>query len=209
MSSDVKQVEKTLLALRSKRDALVAHGVELGEQRQHVAYGAHTGDAGARKKLDTINREAVLHDSELRSLNAAIAEAAERVKQAQAVEAQAAHREIAAELLARAHAVAVHAAELDAANVERVRAARAISEELQTMRQIAHGLGVFVPNEQQFLSLGERAERTTLMEMPFHRIAERLAPNERRTHSSYSIPWSETIAKGVAGLLGDKQEEAA
>jgi hypothetical protein len=93
MSSDVEQAEKTLVALRSKRDALVAHGDELGEQRQHVAYGAHTGDAGARKKLDTINREAVLHDSELRSLDAAIAEAAERVKQAQAAEVQAANRQ--------------------------------------------------------------------------------------------------------------------
>jgi hypothetical protein len=67
---------------------------------------------------------------------------------------------------------------------------------------------VFVPSEQQFLSLGERAERTTLMEMPFHRIAERLGPTERRTHMSYAQPWRDAIAKGCAALLGDKQEAA-
>jgi hypothetical protein len=77
------------------------------------------------------------------------------------------------------------------------------------MRQIAHGLGVFVPSEQQFLSLGERAERTTLMDMPFHRIAERLGPTEKRNHSSYAQPWRDQIVKGCAALLGDKQEEAA
>src|SRR5260370_137904 len=116
------------------------------------------------------------------SVMSAIIEGPARVERARQADAQAQAREIAKELLVRADAIATHAAELDAANAARIEAARAISEELQTMRQIAHGLGVFVPSEQQFLSLGERAERTTLMEMPFHRIAERLGPTERRTH---------------------------
>jgi hypothetical protein len=85
---DVEQAERVASELKAKRDALVAHGIELGEQRQHVAFDAHTGDGAARKRLDTINREAALEDSELRSLDAAIAEAGGRVEQARATEAQ-------------------------------------------------------------------------------------------------------------------------
>ena len=33
------------------------------------------------------------------------------------------------------------------------------------------------------------------MEMPFHRIAERLSPNEKRNHSSYAQPWRDQIVK--------------
>jgi hypothetical protein len=46
------------------------------------------------------------------------------------------------------------------------------------------------------------------METPFHRIAERLGPTERRTHMSYVQPWRDAIAKGCAALMGDKQEAA-
>jgi hypothetical protein len=48
-----------------------------------------TGDAAARKNLDAINREAALHDSGLRSLDAAIAEAGKRVEAQRASEQQA------------------------------------------------------------------------------------------------------------------------
>jgi hypothetical protein len=208
MTDEVATAEHTLANLRQKRDALVAHGVELGEQRTKLAFAAHTGDQAARKRLDKINAEAALHDSELRSLDSAIAEGTARVERARQAEERAQGREIAKELLKRAARLVELAQSLDDAAAIRVECSRVISEELQTMRQIAHGLGVFLPSEQQFLSLGSRAEVTSLMEMPFHRIVERIAPNERRSHSSYVQPWRDAIAKGCAALLGDKQEAA-
>jgi predicted translin family RNA/ssDNA-binding protein len=90
---EVAQAEKTLNTLRDKREMLVACGVELGEERTRLAFAAHAGDdPKARARLDEINREAALHDSELRSLDAAIAEAAVRVERAQRAEAQAADK---------------------------------------------------------------------------------------------------------------------
>jgi hypothetical protein len=208
--NDTERAEKILTELRGKRAAAVAHGVALGEERTRLAFGAHAlGDSKSRKRLDEINRESALHDSELRSLDAAISEAAARVERARQAEAQAQGRGVARELLKRAAHLVELAQTLDDANRIRGEVSCAIAEELTQMRQIAHGLGVFVPTEQQFLSLGERAERTTLMEMPFHRIAERLSPNEKRNHSSYAQPWRDQIVKGCAALLGDKQEEAA
>ena len=90
--SDVDQAEKTLDTLRAKREALVAHGVELGEESAKISFAAHTGDTGARQRLNKLNAEIALHESELRSIDAAIAEATKRVAAADAAEAQAANR---------------------------------------------------------------------------------------------------------------------
>jgi hypothetical protein len=97
MTDDVTTAEGTLATLRQKREALVAHGHELGEERGKLAFAAHTGDQAARKKLDTINREMALQDSELRSLGAAIAEAQQRVAVAVASARSAADRQRAEE----------------------------------------------------------------------------------------------------------------
>jgi hypothetical protein len=207
--SDVEQVEKVLAELRSKRDALVARGVELGEARQQVAFSAHTGDAAARKKLDAINREAALHDSELRSLDAAIAEAGTRVEAARHAEEQAQAREVAKELLARAHAIVEHARALDDANTVRVAEGAALSEELELLRALGQRIGVHVPNHQQLLAMGSRAERTTMALTPWAReVGEAIAPNERRNHTSYAVPWRDQIVKAAGVLMGDKQEAA-
>jgi chromosome segregation ATPase len=84
--NDVEQADHVLNNLRQKRDALVAHGIELAEQRQHVAFDAHTGDAKARARLDAINREAAVHDAELRSLDCAISEANTRAERSRTAE---------------------------------------------------------------------------------------------------------------------------
>jgi hypothetical protein len=98
MPNDIEQAEHVLNNLRQKRVAAGVRGHSLGEESTKLAFAAHASDdAKARKRLDEINREAVLHDSELRSLDAAIAEAAERVKTAQAAEARAADRQRAEE----------------------------------------------------------------------------------------------------------------
>jgi hypothetical protein len=91
--TEIAKAEHVLNNLRQKREALVAHGHSLGEERTQIAFAAHAGDdAKARKRLDELNREAALHESELRSLDAAIAEATKRLAAADAAEAQAANR---------------------------------------------------------------------------------------------------------------------
>jgi len=85
--NDINQAEKILCELQGKREAAVAHGHSLGEERTQLAFGAHAlGDTKARKRLDEINRESALHDAELRSLDCAIAEATTRVNRAQQAE---------------------------------------------------------------------------------------------------------------------------
>jgi flagellar biosynthesis/type III secretory pathway chaperone len=205
----VADAEAVLADLEKRKADLLEQRAADDRAMSAISYRAHAhADREAVDKLNEITEDILRHDTALKSIDAAIVEAGERLKAAQAAEQQAQAREVAKELLARADAVAVHAAELDSANMTRIAAARAISEELQKMRALAHGLGVFVPSEQQFLSLGERAERTVLMATPWSRVAERIAPGERRTHSSYAQPWRDQIVKAAGALLGDKQEAA-
>jgi hypothetical protein len=78
------------------------------------------------------------------------------------------------------------------------------------MRELAHGLGVFVPSSEQFLSLGSRAEMTATMGTPFAReIGEHLQPRERRSHLSYAGPWRDAVAKGCAVILDEQKTEVA
>jgi hypothetical protein len=208
--SEITKCQSIISGLETKRAACLARSEGLAKERDAIAYDAHAvGDPKSRAKLDKLNLEGYQRTGEIASIETALKVARQRLAEAEQAEQQAQGRGVARELLKRAARLVELAQTLDDANRIRGEVSCAISEELQTMRQIAHGLGVFVPSEQQFLSLGSRAEQTTLMKMPFHRIAERLAPNEKRNHSSYAQPWRDQIVKGCAALLGDKREEAA
>jgi hypothetical protein len=210
MPTDVEQAEHVLNNLRQKREVFVVRDRSLDEEITQLAFAAHTGDKAARQKLDKLNAEKALNDSEHRSIDAAISEATVRVQKAQEAESQALAGEAARELLKKADALLVHAQSLDDANAVRVEASHAIIEELNQMRELARGLGVFVPSHEQFLSLGSRAEQTATMQTPFAReIGEHLPPRERRSHLSYAGPWRDAVAKGCAAILGEQEREVA
>jgi hypothetical protein len=60
----------------------VHHATELADERSACSYAAHVQhDPEARKRLSEINSELALSDSELRNIDAAIAEAVRRVDQ--------------------------------------------------------------------------------------------------------------------------------
>ena len=208
--SEIEKAKHTLCNLQQKRDALVARGAELAEQRQRISYAAHTGNREARAQLDQVNRQIALQESEARSLDAAIAEAEVRVEKARQAEAQAEARRVAKRLLKLADGLVQHAQSLDDANAVRIEASKAIGEKLNEMRELAHGLGIFAPSHEQFLSLGSRADLTAHQATPFAReFGEHLAPNQRRSHMSYAASWCDAIKKSANAILGQKETEAA
>jgi hypothetical protein len=161
-------------------------------------------------RSDEIHTTLAKHSSELAALDAALKSAHQRVADLRAAEVQAQAREVARELLKRAARLVQLGQTLDDANSVRVEASNAIADELTEMRSLAHGLGVHIPNHEQFLALGSRADQTATMGSAFARVVgEHLAPRERRTHMSYVQPWRDAIAKGCAALMGEKETEAA
>ena len=179
--TEIAKAEHVLNNLRAKRDALVAHGVELGEERTTLAFAAHADDdAKARKRLDEINRESALGDSELRSIDAALSEGAKRLAAAQAVEARDAERQRAREV--RAVAERMKAAGIALADALEVLVAA--GDDLHKMTDAIHRLGVQSPTGQQILSLGERAIRSAIQETIWARCIERVGPLERMNFAS-------------------------
>jgi hypothetical protein len=206
MSENSTRAERIVSDLKAKREALIARGIELGEQRTKVAFAAHAdGNEAARKKLDTINREAALHDSELRSLDAAIEEAGERVKQARAIEHAKAERETAAQLKAAAAELRAAGQTADDALAVLVAAGATMHAAIDKI----HSLGCSHPAYQQVLSLGERALVTALQQTIWARAFHVLAPRERTRFSDFISQWERSLQNEIARRLGEKQNEEA
>jgi hypothetical protein len=204
--------EHTLSNLQQKREALVARGHRLGEERGKISFAAHASDdAKARKRLDEINRESALHDSELRSLDAAIAEAAERVKTAQAAEARAVDQARAAELSAHVDELSQIPAYIEKHLTDALRGLIAFERGVAEL----HQKGVMFPSDIQ-LRLGMTAVLGTwLQQLPklwWNEIAAGLrfrAPNERKSALSYWAQIEPSLRNAIAQHLGKPESEAA
>jgi hypothetical protein len=208
----VADAEQVLADLKAQREQLAAERLKDDAEMGRVSFQAHAlHELGANRTLSEITERAIGRDQRLRSLDLAIVEAGERLKAAQAIEAQAQAREVAAELLERAARLVQHGQSLDDANTIRAELSRAIAEELTQMRALAHGIGVHVPSHEQFLAMGSRADLTTTMLTPWAReVGEHLPPNERRSHLSYIRPWTDAITKAARAIIGEgKSREAA
>ena len=97
----IDAAQAAIANLTAKRDVLVTRGQELATIRASVAFKALSeGDATSRRKLDEINRESVVHDHELASIDAALVTARQRLEAAQRHAARMADRAKAAELRA-------------------------------------------------------------------------------------------------------------
>jgi hypothetical protein len=186
--SEIEKAEHVLNNLRAKRDAAVARGIQLGEERTTLAFAAHASDdAKARKRLDEINRESALHDSELRSLDAAIVEAAKRVAAAQAVEAQAVDRQRAAEAQKLARELGECFPYLDRKLAEAARTLTAINDGVQQL----HQLGFTAPSDAQIRLAIVQIIQTWAHSLPkswhdhLRDGLQFLAPHERRTATQY------------------------
>lgn len=114
----VTAAEAIVADLMTKREAATKHVAELTQQRAGIALAAHTAGGEARKKLDNINRQSAMHESELASLSDAIGEADARLASARHAAGMAAERERAEGAVEKIDALAELAAELDATTLK-------------------------------------------------------------------------------------------
>jgi hypothetical protein len=87
--TEVEEATKIIATLEDKRQHLNQRAVELADERNKIAFGAHVdGDAKARKRLDAINLELATMASEQSSVDAALTEANNRLAIAKQAEAR-------------------------------------------------------------------------------------------------------------------------
>jgi len=187
--SDVEKAQEVLADLNEQREALVSRGQELEQRRQEIAFKAHTGSKAERAQLDQINSEAITHDYELKSLDSAIAEATKRLAAADQAEASAQDKENARALRAVVDEFVAHAIAIDEAFTVMVTEANALRETLIKI----HDLGCAFPSYDQLNSLGARALGTAIMQTPWKRDFEHLAPSQRQSFPKLASDWAARI----------------
>jgi predicted RNase H-like nuclease (RuvC/YqgF family) len=134
----LNEARATLDRLRRKHADALARQTVIAHDRRKIGFRAHTGDAKARKELDSLGTESVLLQGEIDSLSAAIEEGTARVAQAEA-EVRAA---IARATALRARDELIPAFRQVAAEVSR--ALDQLGEGLAKYLEVANELGVTV-----------------------------------------------------------------
>jgi hypothetical protein len=95
----VAEAEAVVSRLQEQREKLVAERSRVENETSKYAYAAHAhGDMKAVEALDQITSNIARLDARVREVDLAIAEAGERLKQAQTAEATAADRQRAGEM---------------------------------------------------------------------------------------------------------------
>jgi hypothetical protein len=206
MTTEVEQATKTLNTLMDQREQLVGRSGKLASERQKISYAAHTGDKGAKERLRKINDESVLHNAELEGVDAAIVEANARLAIAQANAALAADRVNAEALRGKVERFVELGLIVDDCFADLNSAAA----EMKTLLSEMHNLGAAAASHDQLRVLGGLALKTALMETPWAKEFEHIAPNQRRSFKALVSAWHDQLMPGITARLGEtKQEEQA
>src|SRR5215813_2263367 len=96
--SPVEIAERALRELQAKYDRVAAARADDDREMGDVSYKAHSGDAEASKKLNTVVERMLRRDLELKSITSAIMVAQANLTEAQDAEAKAEQRRVALEI---------------------------------------------------------------------------------------------------------------
>jgi hypothetical protein len=92
------------------------------------------------------------------------------------------------------------AAELDQLGAQFVHRAKALALGCQELRECGGG-----PSDAQVVMLW-RTVSSIVMDTPWHRAIERVAPNERKSFSYFIGQWTGTIVREADAVLGDGEQ---
>jgi hypothetical protein len=202
----VAAAKATLKELQAQLERHTEHGVELEAARKQASFGAHAlHDPEQRKALDAVVDEAVRHETEGRAIADAIEEAKRRVAVASAHEAAAADRARAQKVLEILRAFRECGCILDGA----CRAIDVKGNELMSLLQQLHGLGVRFPSAEQVDVFGDQAIRTCIASTPWSKRHRVVAPGERKSFRKLVDDWAMMIETRIKAQFGEQKKDQA
>jgi|SRR5262249_5315446 len=206
--SELENATQILHALESKQTALAEARAHDEATMAACSYEAHTGDQRAAAKLETLQGRAIKRDVEARNLASAIEEARRRVAAAQNAERNAEEMEAAEELLELATIMRDVGAKADKALKAFIEAANDIKKVIVATNQ----RGLANPSATQLQALGRRAILGQIVDSPFAKEFEHIAPRERQNFAAFTGSWASAIERFASQQLnikGDGEESAA
>jgi chromosome segregation ATPase len=201
MTTEVEAATKTLNSLMDQREQLLGRSARLTSDRQALAYAAHTGDAKAKERLRKLNEESITHNAELESLDAAIAEATQRLATVKDAEVQQADRAQAAQLRDKLAKFKELGEVLDDCFVD----FKSAAIEMKQVVDEIHRLGCATPDDQLYEVNCDLAFKTAVQGTPFwSQDFPALRSHERKTFRSLVAAWASSIEANIERRLGEQ-----
>jgi hypothetical protein len=201
LKSPVEKAEQVIAKLEQQRDALNKRAIVHDNERERIAYAARVHhDKDAINRLSQMTTEAIRFGHELKDIEAALATARAKLREAQEHDARKIERERAVDILEQVERLKAAGRKIDDALVVVITA----GAEIHAASDELHRLDCQMPTGARVLSHGERALRTAIGQTIWARCIERLAPGERVSFSRVIEQWS----LAIENRFGKKSEVA-
>ena len=193
----VEAAERVLGELQAQHDKVTKARESDDRELGAVSYSAlAAGDKDAAQRLEAVKERSLRRDLELKAIRSAIAQAQQNLAEAKADAAAAEQRRVALELRELAKVMRAAAKKCDAGLAMLTEGAKEMRDAIAQTN--ARGLGN--PSATQLQSLGERAVLAAMIEMPWARAFQHIAPRERLTFA-FATQWALAIERAVDAKL--------
>jgi hypothetical protein len=200
----VKMIEQALALMEAERAKLLDQQTQHDEQERRLAFDARLGSAEASKLLDQLRREKSKMQSQIDSIDAAMAEGQRRLVVARAHEQQKQNAIQAAALRKVLTKFSAAGRELDEAMAKVVSS----SHELRSALHELHGHGIDRPRPEMIDALGFRALATGLRQTIWAPHFEAIGFHDRKNFGDLIASWSSSIDRAITAQFGGQADEA-
>lgn len=203
---NVIDAQKIVDGLESKAAELAASRAADERELAQISFAAHAAeDQKALARLETIKARVVKREVDSKSLDAAIEEAKRRVVVAQDAERQAEEVRVAEELAELAQMLREAGRKADKGLAMMIEG----SNDLRKIVQAINARGINNPSAAQLQALGSRAILGKIVDSPFARDFQHLAPRERQSFVGVTEAWSTMIERAVSAKIKQTKKEVA
>lgn len=191
----IEAAEATIAKLTEKRSVANTRMSEIARERSAVSYSAHVdADPAAQKKLAALTAETVRFDSELASIDDALATAKLKLETAQRAE-QIAETKKAAKAAQQNYKWMIDAGKQI---TEHAQALAMLLDEVKQRAEANHGLGQPFPSSMQIISMLSRGISTLILTLPIRNFEHSfLPPNQRIDLGRAVADWGNTGLKNL------------
>ncbi len=199
----IDQAERTRAELVKRLETLRADRAANEERRAALAFDAETGDAAAKRSIAELTKAAAALDVDVQTVEAAIAEAARRVRAAADASRRQAERDKARQARAILARLAHRFAAIDAGLRQAADNLRAVQSDFRSLG----AFGAAVPNGKLIEVNSRSAVYAALAGLGLD--VPPIAPAARHSFESLGAGWLASIERWAAGILDAPADKAA
>jgi chromosome segregation ATPase len=203
----IDKAERILADLQDQREEMCARISKLATDRKKYSFAAYTAqNAQAKERLRKSTEDSIEAEHNIESLDVAISEAQSRLEATKREAALTVDRQQAEQLRQLVNELGDLGTEIDAAFGDAI----AHLANLKAVLNKIHALGCQNPSHDQLRVISTLAVKTVLMQLPYPREFEHLAPSSRTSFGHAIARWQAMLLENITARLSEaKTTEAA